>query len=270
MARRITVITHLAPEMFVELALACVEALQSYGFDAVYCVDPACNKQTDFNIIVSNKKLKRVSKNNINVVWETEHIETIYRKKYPVDYTEYTRSLHWFDYKQDLTDRNIHFCPIGYSKWFDTSLPKRDIWPYFHMGATRRGLPRYEFRKKFGIQPDDQIYGRSRDVLIMRSKVNINTRAYEDYWFTPLHAALILFKGKMLLQDDTDKDDYYFYKPYLNFFTEDDFVEKLHYWLEHDKERHEWEHFIHEDMKAKFPFEKYLYDAIGDLLEDYR
>ena len=271
MSKKIHVITVHHHWAYRELASSITDALKLYGFDvhqSDYFLD-----QSDFNIFISGQH-QEVDRNNINIVYETDHAF-----KSPtirlLDYTKYTRSLHWFDYTQDLTDQNIYYCPIGYSKHFDTHLSKRDLRPNFHMGRTEVNGPRDLLRKKYNLFTVNdphriEIIGKERDELIVTSKVNINSKFHEDYAFASMHAALILCKGKMLLQEDYGLDDYNWYKPYLVLFTDDNFLEKLEYWTTHDKERHEFEAFIYEDIKANHKFEDIFYAAIGDLLEEYR
>jgi hypothetical protein len=277
MARKISVISIHHQWAYKELAESIKDALIIFGFEAE-CYNEI-KYQTDFNIFISGQALG-VSDSAINIIYETDHIFKSPAQR-PIDFVRYTRSLHWFDYKQDLTDQNIYYCPIGYSKYFDTHLIKRDLRPNFHLGRTAPtgfGSCRHLFRTKHDLfsipRPGSpQIMGDERDEIIVTSKVNINSKFHDNYAFTPLHAALILCKGKMLLQEDYGLDDYNWYKPYLilfDEFDEADFRSKLDYWVSHDKERHDFEQFIHEDIKKNHKFEDIFYDAIGDLLEQYR
>ena len=261
-----------------ELTESLKDALISFDFDAEYIYG---NKIEDFNIFITGKGAPNVDPGFINIFFETDHIYATGRQKSPIDYKKFTRSLHWFDYTpksrlpvpndKDLTIENIYYCPIGYSKYFDTVIPKEDLRPTFHMGRSGTYGYRDAFRLKYSLwNPGKNVLGDERDKLIVTSKVNINSRCQALYHFTPLHAALILSKGKLYMQEDFGWDDYNWYKPYLVLFTEENFREKLNYWINHDKERHEFERFIYEDIKKNHPFEKYLYAAIGDLLEQYR
>jgi len=253
-----------------ELAESIKDALISFDFDAT--VSYAGTVTEDFNIFITGKGAPGLdtTNNRVNIFFETDHIDAVLRQRAPIDYSIFTRSLHFFDYTRDLTDQNIYYCPIGYSKHFDTDIPRQDLRPNFHMGRSGNYGHRNQFRGKYDLWTLPPIVGAERDEIIVTSKVNINSRMQTLYFFTPLHAALILCKGKLYMQEELGHDDYNFYKPYLILFDESDFRSKLDYWVFHDKERHDFEQFVHEDIKKNHPFEKYLYAAIGDLLEQYR
>jgi len=254
-----------------ELTESIKDALIYFGFDAVSEYrNRGISSGYDFVIQVGYGNGFHPH-TGIYVFVETDMIGL--RKNYNtiLDYTIFTRSLHPFDYKEDLTSENIYYCPVGYSKHYDTTIPHTDLRDSFCMGRDRYGPARGEFRKRYNLWTTDTIVaGKERDELIVTSKININPRPYENYWFTTLHASLVVFKGKLLMQDDVGKDDYNFYRPYMILYTEDDFIDKYNYWLTHDKERHEFEQFIYEDLKNNHPFEKYFYAAMGDILEEYR
>lgn len=278
MSRKINVIAVHHQWALVELAMSIVNSLNIYGFEAKYYED--VNKQIDFNVFVSGQDFHLASNDNINIQVETDHIELDKQIKRSIthkDYFKYTRSLHFFDYKENLEHENIYYCPIGYSKYFDTNIKREELRDSFHMGRASFSGPdsvRTTFRNKYkfstingpGTEP---IIGGERDKLIVTTKVNVNSRLYEDYWFTPLHAALIIHKGKLLLQDDCGKDDYNWYKDYMILFTEEDFNDKIKHWINNNKERREFEAFIYKEVKEKHPFEKYFYEAVGDLLDKY-
>lgn len=271
MSKTILVYARHRKGVYVELAESIKDALLYYGFDAVTAYENGRPKGYDFMIEFTTKFYNNPH-SEISVFVEVDHIDLVppHRK---LDYSIYTRSLHLFDYKRDLTEKNIYYCPIGYSKHFDTNLPHVDLRDSYHMGVTKYPYIRMVFRRKHNLWTHHNrrmVFGDERDSLIVTSKINVNSRAFEDYWFTPLHAALVLHKGKLYMQDDTGKDDYNWYKPYMVLFSEEDFEEKYQYWLSHDKERKEFEHFVHEDIKVNHRFEKYFYAAMGDLLEDYR
>jgi|WetSurMetagenome_2_1015567.scaffolds.fasta_scaffold03350_9 hypothetical protein len=256
-----------------ELSLSIRDACISYGFDAQCYND--INEQTDFNIFITGRNIGP-NPNSINIVFETDHAFLSPANR-TLDYKKYTRSLHFFDYGKDLRRENIYHCPIGYSKYFDTLIPRIDKRSNFHMGRTTPegfGSCRQQFRDKFNLFTVNlpgtaEVINDIRDELIVTSKVNINSKFHENYAFVAMHAALILCKGKMLLQEDYGLDDYSIYKPYLILFTEKDFQEKLNYWADYNSERKDFEAFIYEDIK-KHKFEDIFYSVIGDLLEQYK
>jgi hypothetical protein len=258
---------------FVEYITAAEDSLIKFGFDVDKLIyrrnSPPDDMlvKSDFVFYLADRSHKK-HKDKINVFIETDHKELELRKDFPIQYDEYTRSIHWFDYKENLQKKNIYYCPIGYHKTFDTDIKKQDLRDNLFIGRITN--PRECFLKnfKFVYNPGD-IFGRKRDELIITSKININYRLIDDYWFTPLHAALILFKGKLLLQDEYNKDDYGWMKPYLIFFNDENFQDVYNYWLTHDKERREFEDYIYTEVK-KHMFEDYFYKAVGDLLEQYR
>ena len=272
MGREILVYARYRKGVYVELVESMKDSLLHLGFDAVTGYESGRPPQGYDFIIEIVSKFDNRPHSEISVFVEIDHIDLEGHKK--VDYAAFTRSLHIFDYKRDLTRENIYYCPIGYSKHFDTAALRVDLRDSFHMGVSRsrRGL-RYRFRHKHNLWTTHDrryVFGEERDEFIVTSKINVNTRPFVDYWFTPLHAALVLFKGKLYMQEDMGKDDYNWYKQYMVLFTEENFQEKYDYWLSHDRERREFEQFVHEDIKKNHPFEKYFYAAMGDLLEDYR
>jgi len=273
MSKKIDVMTFHHQWAYVELAKSIRDALREYGFESNYYDN--VDNQEDFNIVISGQPYPIKNENAINIQFETDHIELT--KTPPNYYLKFTRSLHWSDYKKDLRDKNIYYCPIGYSKHFDTNMSRNIIRDTFHMGRTSvdgGDSVRHYFRQKHNLftinyAGTEPIIGDERDLYITSSKVNINSRLYENYWFTPMHAALIIHKGKLLLQDDCGKDDYNWYKDYIVLFTEEDFNDKIKYWINNNKERNEFEEFIYKEVKEKHSFEKYFYGAMSDLLETY-
>jgi hypothetical protein len=278
MSREILIHVHRNWRVCYEIAEAIKDSLLSFGFDtkALYYRDrsfPSIKSlKNEFIISFAHKTdySDAIDFNNRIIIFiETDHIwYPGLRVSNPIQYSRFARSLHFFDYGKDLRDQNIYYFPLGYHKAFDTTIEKRDLRDTFSLGSAKP--IRKAFRENFNLfAVEDQVWGQERDELIMTSKVNINSAFDVDYWHSPLHASLILFKGKMLMQEDYGKDDYNWHAPYLVLFNQENFKEKLDYWVNHDKERREFEDYIYTEVK-KHKFEDYLYNSIGDLLESYR
>jgi|WetSurMetagenome_2_1015567.scaffolds.fasta_scaffold03350_8 hypothetical protein len=265
--KRITIQVKYNYWAFTELAESMKDAILEYGIDCVVnygvIADPS-----DFMIHIFGKGIN-VPESEICVIFETDHKDFPLRQRAPINYKDdWTRSLHFFDYGEDLTSENIYYCPVGYSKYFDTDLLRRDIRKNYHMG---RGPNRIYFRSKYNLwTPEKPVVGEERDNLIVSSKVNINSRKYDDYCFTPLHAALIIHKGKLYMEEEYNRNDYNWYKDYMILYTDETFRDKLNYWTHNDKERKDFEAFVHNEVKTKHRFEKYFYAAISDLLDSYK
>lgn len=253
---------------FCELALTVVDALRLYGYESNYYGFKEDKTPGQFNIAIGGQGSWNEPKDCINVLYETDHVDFYKEIGVENDYHRYIRALHYFDYKKDLKDKNIWYCPIGYSVRFDTDLPRQEDRDYFYFGFIESH--RRRFLKKHGLERchgNSGLWNHDRDNMIVSSKVNIISRKQPNWWFTPLHAALITQKGKLFLQDDCGKDDYHFYKPYLTLFNEDNFEDLFNYWVNHDQERRDYEAFIKDDFQKNHPFHKYFHAAMGDLLE---
>jgi len=273
--KKIKIITVHHHWAYTELVKSIQDVLNSYGFEAYY--GDELKDFESFNIFISGQNFGPPV-DCINILFETDHAFLSPAKRI-LDYFRFTRSLTWFDYGEDLREsRNIYYCPLGYSKHFDTDIPRQDKRDTLHIGRSEPvgyGDCRHEFRTKYNLfgfphPGGGEKIGRERDEYIVTSKVNINSKFHEKYAFVTLHAALIVNKGKLLLQEDYGLNDYGLYKPYIVLFNDKDFEEKLNYWISHDKERHDFEKFVYEEMKTKHRFEKYLYEVIGDLLGAYK
>jgi hypothetical protein len=222
---------------FTELIETIKDAILQYGGFDVKVNYGILTNPNDFIIQLHGKGIP-VPRSEISVLVESDHIDLPLRKRAPLDYTKWTRSLHFFDYKRDLKDQNIHFLQLGYSKHFDTDIPRQDLRNTFHFG---RGGDRPKFRNEYKLwHPTTKVpIGRERDEYIVTSRININSRKEEDYRFTPLHAALVVHKGKLYFEEDYGLDDYGFFKDYLILYTMENFREKLDHWSRNEKERHE-------------------------------
>jgi hypothetical protein len=253
-----------------ELSKSIQDALNEYGFDAQikFGMDLDCA----FTVVMGCKGQMDWPEGHKYVLIETDHIDTPLRQRTPINYSDKAiiRSLHWSDYKRDLRDKNIYYCPIGYSKHFDTNIKREDLQDSFHMGRSGGYGLRDAFRAKYNLWTTPApVSGDVRDKIMVTSKININSKLQENYWFTPMHASLTIHKGKLLMQEDCEKDDYNFYKPYMILFNQENFKEKYDYWLNHDKERHEFEQFVYEDIRKNHPYNKYFYAAMEDILKEY-
>jgi hypothetical protein len=181
-------------ETFYELALAVQHAMANIGIYVPIVQTTKQDKVKDVNIYIHGwGNILNPNAANINI--QTEQYAIRKPKK---SLKRWTKILELFPSQVQYT--NTVFFPIGYSKKFDyfsqyKVLPKS----IFTFGALT--LRRKYIIKKHNIQTQANIYGNTRDKQIVQAQININIHPYNNYMFAPLRSALIISKGKLLLQE---------------------------------------------------------------------
>lgn len=158
-----------------------------------------------------------------------------------------------------------HF-PLGYSTQFDniekhSQVEIRDT--YFFGSLTNHRL---KILKAQNIHYRVRIWGKERDALINTSKLNVNLSAFnKPYCFAPIHALLIICKGKFLLQENCH-DNYDIWKPYIKEFTLTEYQKQKKYWLECEEERLRFSQDARKRLKNTLDFDEEFIKATKGLI----
>lgn len=131
---------------------------------------------------------------------------------------------------------SVHF-PLGYSTQFDNigkcdQVENADTYFFGALTPLRCGI-----LKSNKISYQQKVWGKERDTLINKARLNVNLLARKTtYYFAPLHALLVICKGKFLFQESCH-GDYGIYKPYIKEFVSKNYISQRDYWLNHEEER---------------------------------
>jgi len=164
---------------------------------------------------------------------------------------------------------NVVYCPVGYSPVWETHLPdvEEDIDILFHGSLTDRRMTfeKALAEKGYNIIFTCNAYGLERDALIKRSKIVINIKAFDKWSYGPMHTLPTQANKKFMLSEKADGG----YGPFRagihmqEYDGVDDCLEKVAYWLEHEKERKEFSISAYEDMVKTCDYTEILREALG-------
>lgn len=181
------------------------------------------------------------------------------------DTSKWDRVLTFFRHLSDK-DKNILYFPLGYSSRFCSEpISAKEHDTYFFGSLTK---DRIKFLDKFKIYYEQKCYGHKRDSYIHNAKINVNIipRNHREYFFAPLHALLILCKGKFLLQQSCEKD-YSLYKPYIKEFKdESDYQKTVDYWLKNKQERIQFGINAKNALMNDLDFNEQFLNCVSDIL----
>jgi hypothetical protein len=187
----------------------------------------------------------------------------------------YDRCLEMYDENVNLRNTaNVVYCPVGYSpawEFPDLEPVEEDIDVLFHGSITKR---RDEFQKRlklegFNVHFTNNVYVRERANLIMRSKIVINIKAHPMWSYGPMHCLPTQSQKKFMLTERAN-GGYGPFKPGVHvqeYNGEDDCVEKVRYWIEHEKERKDFTVAAYEDMVKTCHFNDIFEKAMGPCRE---
>lgn len=187
---------------------------------------------------------------------------------------QYDRVLEMYDENCNLRGtQNVVYCPVGYSPVWERNLPEdeEDIDVLFHGGVTPRREKFYDELAKMGLNVvftsinRPNTYGIERDKLIMRSKIDINIKAHDNWSYGPMHC-LPAQANKSFMLTEKANGGYGPFKPGLHVAEYDgieDCKKKVLYWLEHEKERKEFAIKAYNDMVKTCDFTDILANALG-------
>jgi len=262
--KKVTIILIGPLYMYQELLNGLIHSLKIMGYDPETIHHPQprpdFKSKAKLNIIISGKGFIP-NKDNINILIE---VDQNLRRRDPEyikeQYHNYTKILDIF--KEQATDfPNGEYFPIGYSDAFSlNSTPdSKYTQDVLHFGQVIPGWRRERLITKFNIH-NINLFGHSRDQYITNAKINVTLRKHEDYYFAPIHALLILCKGKLLLQEKCS--EYGVYADSIIEFTEDTYLDTVNYWLQNKEARVKFETDARDNLKTHHDMTKYLKEAL--------
>lgn len=179
----------------------------------------------------------------------------------------YNRVLDIFEENTLNYPNKSRYCPLGWSPIFEDQLEEYckirepdEIDFLFFGSPTKRRL---RIVKNWpGMFFPQQCFGRARDRLIKKARLNIMLRAYDKWNFPPLHYLIIASKKKLVMMDGYSNSTCF--KEGKHFLTFKDRSDCLP-WLEDEEARRQFAEEAYEDLKRNHNFTDYLREAIGDL-----
>ena len=260
---------------FHELQLAIEDSLSDMGYKTkIFYHDKRVSPKPiifskDINIVINTQKVNEdivfPKNNSIKILIQTEQslMGQNGRRKMIYDYSKWDKVLEFFE--ENVKEENMVYFPLGYSRFFEgNSTPvKEDIDTFFFGAPTDR---RINLTRRLGIKrSSDLIWKADRDLMIKRTKVNVNLLAFtKNYSFAPLHCLMVICKGKLFLQEKTS--GYGAYKEYIELFTEDTYFDIIKYWLSHEEERLQRGREVREKLKKDLNFNKSFLNCIKGIL----
>jgi hypothetical protein len=185
------------------------------------------------------------------------------------------RVLEMYDENCKLKDtEKVHYCPVGYSPVWEKNLPEveEDIDVFFHGSFTPRRakfcsmLEAAGYNVKFTVKKG--IFGIEREKMIMRSKVVLNIKAHDKWSYGPLHCLPTQCQKKFMLAERAN-GGYGPFRPGIHLQEYDgltDCLEKVDYWISHEKERKEFSVSAYESMLKDCNFTNIFAKAMRGLL----
>lgn len=187
----------------------------------------------------------------------------------------WTRVLEMFKENTEIKKgtENVFYCPIGWSPAFETDLPEveEDIDVYFYGSMLPRREKFFkELREKtnLNIRAEYGDFGIERDKLIMRSKVILNIKANEKWFYTSLRCLLAQCKKKIMLCEKADGG----YGPYIpgkhffEFNNMEEAIEKISYLVNNPKTRENFANDVYNDLKKNYNFTKFLASGLKGII----
>jgi hypothetical protein len=224
---------------------------QHSGNDIIY------SSPFKINIIITGRSFKP-NNNHINILVETEQNHIRRDPELPEQYSNYTKVLQIFKEQEVMSPNSVYF-PIGYSDAFSSTISNDSkSYDVSHFGQVIPEWRRSRLIDKFNVHNINS-FGELRDVVIQNSKINVIFKKHEEYYFTPIHALLIICKGKFLLQEQCK--EYGIYKNCLIEFTEDTYLDTIKYWLENRKHRIDFGYKAMDYLRSQHSLTKYLKEA---------
>jgi hypothetical protein len=251
--------------VFIELANAISLSLNELGHES-----KVSEELTDNNIIIKSFRPFNTNNGKKNILFQTEQLWN--RRERGVYDLSCGYNKVWEMYEENVKiskgTKNVVYCPIGYSKFFETNLKKSkediDIFFYGSLTDRRKNILNELNKMPYNILGETNIYGIERDKKILRSKMVINIKAHDLWFLGPLHCLLAICKKKFMLCEKVDGGygPYIAGKHFIEFDNIEDGKEKIDYWLKHDKEREDFAINAYEDIKKNFIFTEYIKNCL--------
>lgn len=270
--------------VFIEVALALQYSLEELGYNVIGIqVYPEELIMCDYTIVIMGKDLLPLLSNgshglypqSFNICFFMEQWRNRVRQKPSINRYKYNIRQYFCRVLDIFGENTLHdpeksfYCPLGYSPVFEDQIDGKcsvknipdEIDFLFFGSPTERRL---EIVKNWqGMFFPNYCTGRMRDSMIKRAKINIMLRAYDEWYFPPLHYLLIASKKKIVMVDGYDNRPYFKEgKHFLTFKNRDECL----YWLEDEAACRQFAEEAYNDLKKNCNFTDYLGEAIGDLL----
>lgn len=275
---RARIIMVVNPGVFGEFAESIRYALWTENIDVIIHKDHsegAVNYREHYDLNFVIKALRMFPEecliNGNMILMQTEELWNRREKKFYDLSSPYGRVLEMYDENVRIPNgtHNVVYCPVGYSPVWETQLPevKEDIDVLFHGSITPR---RREFETAIqamglNVHFTDNAYGLERNALIMRSKIDINIKAHENWSYGPMHCLPAQANKKFMLAEKAN-GGYGPFKPGVHvqeYSDLSDCLNKIEYWISHDEERKEFALSAYHDMVQTCDYTKIFLNALG-------
>jgi hypothetical protein len=264
--------------VFIELANALAHSMNELGFESIVYDDVNFKYKRDsgwINIVLrAFRPFEFGGITGKKILFQTEELHNRRDDGYYDMGVGYDRVLELYKANTEipLGTHNVVYCPIGYSPAFETDLPEveEDIDVLFYGSMTDRRKEIQERLNKMGMNIlfVNEVYGKERDELIMRSKIVLNVKAYDQWCYGPLHCILSQCKKKFTLTEKGNGG----YGPFVQdkHFIEYDGLEDLEdsiwYWVKNDKERNEFAVEAYENIKSDINFTEFVEKGLKGMI----
>lgn len=189
----------------------------------------------------------------------------------------YDRVLEMYDENVKIPrgTENVVYCPVGYTPSYSMNYPEpeeRDIDILFWGALTeRRQEILNEVCCKFydkHIVASSSLYGKAREIAIMRSKIVLNIKAHNMWSFGPIHILPAIANSRFVLAEKANGG----YGPFVpdrhfkEYETVDELLDSISYWLNNDNERETFEKEAMELVKNECYFTPILKNAMRGII----
>ncbi len=181
-----------------------LKAFEIAATDAGYLVASSdlCGREDHINIYFVGhggflrEPLFTFAKHSTNILYNFE-------QRLPSGWERFDYVFNIFKHIPNVKTNSGHpsiYCPLGYSRSFDSDLePIEETIDVFHIGGLEKGH-KEEMGKCYGnIITSIKCWGADRDLLIVKSKINLIVRAEPIYYLPTLRFLLIACKRKFIL-----------------------------------------------------------------------
>jgi hypothetical protein len=257
------------------------EAIASLGYNVLVTYDIGNN--ADINIVIKSKLYVDIdSIKGKKILYQSEELHDDRIRAFNMIYEDSEKwDAIWEMYEENIeflkqhnkSTSNVFLCPYGYSPTYENDsyqLNKYDV--YFYGSPTERRMKMFHDIEKTGwgkchdplgelftteidsskriIRVTGNEYGRDRDMSVLRSKIVVNFRAYDNWRYAPLRGLIAQCKKRLYMVEKPNGGCYPYIdgKHFISFDGVDDFIEKAEYWI-NNLMRAKFEKDVYEDIK---------------------